>query len=322
MLFVGVLYVLPPFNFCRRAGGEVVISEAMGLIPVLGAYIVQVGNLTRTVYLASEPLVVATALWVWMDELITRMDDARAGRQTMVILFGPSFSARFITLALSVVFYAAFFLAAVASSIPWWAALIVALLFGLVRRIVALSWKEYDSLPRIIEARKKAFALHLATCQALHHRFHDDGRRGELGPEDEPSFDGAGAGDGARPLPENDVQPGDRGGALDVSPSAHRRWKRVEHERDQQAPEHLERQHPRRNVTPERRLRRRAHHAVHQSGLEWILRARIAHAHDSDTTSSGISVFGSWHGASCAHWSSCSAVREGRGDGTAPQGER
>jgi len=163
VLFVGVLYVLPPFNFCQRAGGEVVISEAMGLIPVLGAYVVQVGDLTRTVYLASGPLVVATALWVWMDELITRTDDEKVGRQTMVILFGPSFSARFITLALSIGFYAAFFLAAFASSISWWAVLIVVLSFGLVRRIVVVSWKEYNSMPRLIEARKKAFALHLAT---------------------------------------------------------------------------------------------------------------------------------------------------------------
>ncbi len=163
-LFVGVLYIVPPFNFCRRAGGEVVISEAMGLMPVLGAYIVQVGDLTRTVYLASGPLVVATALWVWTDELITRTDDEKAGRQTMVILFGPRFSARFITLALSVVFYAAFFLAAFASSIPRWAVLIAPLLFGLVWRIVAVSWKEYNSSQSMIETRKEAFALHLATC--------------------------------------------------------------------------------------------------------------------------------------------------------------
>ncbi|MFB3825493.1 MAG: prenyltransferase [Bryobacteraceae bacterium] len=164
VLFVGVLYVVPPFNFCRRAGGEVVLCEAMGLLPVLGAYIVQVGDLTRTVYLASGPIVVATALWVWTDELITRVDDEQEGRQTMVILFGSRFSARFITPALLVVFYAAFFLAAFASSIPRWTVLIAVLLFGLAWRIASVSWKEYDSSPRMIEARKKAFALHLATC--------------------------------------------------------------------------------------------------------------------------------------------------------------
>ena len=162
-LSVGVLYVAPPFSFFRRVGGEVLICEGLGLVPVLGAYLVQAGDLTRTVYLASLPLVVATALWVWTDELITRMDDEKLGRQTMVILFGPRFSARFVVLALSLLFYATLFLAVLtASTSPW--ALVAVLSFGLVWRIVAASWKEYADLKRMLEARKSAFALHLATC--------------------------------------------------------------------------------------------------------------------------------------------------------------
>ena len=161
-LFVGVLYVAPPLNFCRRAGGEVVICEALGLVPVLGAYLVQVGDLTRTVYLASSPLVVATALWVWTDELVTRTDDERQGRQTMVILFGPRFSGRLGTLALSVLFGATLFGAVLTGSITPWA-LVAVLSFGLVWRIVEVSWKEYANPARMLEARRKAFALHLAT---------------------------------------------------------------------------------------------------------------------------------------------------------------
>jgi len=164
VLFVGALYVLPPFEFCRRVGGEVVLADAMGLMPVLGAYIVQAGDLTRTVHLASGPIVVATALWVWVDELATRIDDVRSGRKTMVVLLGPSFSARFITPALAIAFYAAFFLAAYASSVPWWGVLFAVLLSGSVRAIVVASWMESDNLPRIIEARKKAFVLHFVTC--------------------------------------------------------------------------------------------------------------------------------------------------------------
>jgi 1,4-dihydroxy-2-naphthoate octaprenyltransferase len=53
VLFTGVLYVAPPFNFCRRAGGEAVLSVGLGPVPVLGAYLVQVGDITRTVYLAA-----------------------------------------------------------------------------------------------------------------------------------------------------------------------------------------------------------------------------------------------------------------------------
>jgi 1,4-dihydroxy-2-naphthoate octaprenyltransferase len=161
-LFVGVLYVAPPFNFCRRAGGEVIICEALGLVPVLGAYLVQVGDLTRTVYLASAPLVAATALWVWTDELVTRVDDEKAGRRTMVILFGPRFSGRFGTLALSALFGATLLGAVLTGSITPWA-LVALLSLGLVWRIVEVSWKEYADPTRMLEARRKAFTVHLVT---------------------------------------------------------------------------------------------------------------------------------------------------------------
>jgi 1,4-dihydroxy-2-naphthoate octaprenyltransferase len=161
-LFGGVLYVVPPFSFCRRAGGETVICGALGLVPVLGAYLVQVGDLTRTVYLASAPVVVATALWVWTDELITRASDEMEGRRTMVVLFGPRFSGRFVVPALSLLFYATLFLAVSSSSIAPWA-LAVLLTIGLMPAIVAASWHEYDGSTRLHAARSNAFVVHLVT---------------------------------------------------------------------------------------------------------------------------------------------------------------
>jgi len=161
-LFAGVLFVAPPFSFCRRAGGEIVLCESLGLLPVLGAYLVQVGDLTRTVYVVSVPLVVATALWVLTDELISRADDDREGRQTLVILFGPRFSGRLVLLALSILFYATLLLAVFSASISPWA-LVAVLSVVLVWTLVAVSWKEYARPTRMLKARRGAFRLHLAT---------------------------------------------------------------------------------------------------------------------------------------------------------------
>jgi 1,4-dihydroxy-2-naphthoate octaprenyltransferase len=161
-LFVGALYVIPPLNFYRRVGGEIVIAEGLGMIPVLGAYLVQVGDLTRTVYLASLPLVVATGLWVWMDELSTRLEDEKSGRRTMVIDFGLKFSARFGVLALAAVFFGTLIVAVIsASTSPL--ALIALLLIGLVWKIVSVSWNEYECPERMIKLGRYAFVLHLAT---------------------------------------------------------------------------------------------------------------------------------------------------------------
>jgi 1,4-dihydroxy-2-naphthoate octaprenyltransferase len=157
-----VLYVAPPFNFCRRVGGEILISESLGMIPVLGAYLVQVGDITRTVYLASLPLIVATGLWVWIDELVSRIDDEKVGRKTLLILFSPLFSGRYIVLALSMLLYTTLLLAVFTASISPWA-LMAVLSLGLVWTIVAVSWKEYASPMRMLKASRNAFRLHLVT---------------------------------------------------------------------------------------------------------------------------------------------------------------
>ncbi len=161
-LFVGALYVIPPLNFYRRMGGEIVVAEGLGMIPVLGAYLVQVGDITRTVYLASLPLVVATGLWVWMEELASSSDDEKTGRRTLVIDFGLKFSARFGVLALAAAFFGMLIVAVVsASTSPL--TLTALVLIAPVWKIVTISWNEYTRPERMITLARYAFVLHLVT---------------------------------------------------------------------------------------------------------------------------------------------------------------
>jgi len=132
------------------------------MIPILGAYLVQVGDLTRKVYLASLPLIVATGLWVWIDELATISDDEKADRKTMVIEFGLKFSARFGILALAALFFATLIVAVLSSSTAP-LTLVALLLIGLAWKIVSISWNEYSHPERMIALGRNAFMLHLAT---------------------------------------------------------------------------------------------------------------------------------------------------------------
>jgi 1,4-dihydroxy-2-naphthoate octaprenyltransferase len=171
VILAGVLYVAPPFRFCCRPFGEVIISIGLGMLPVLGAYLVQAGELTRTVYIASLPMVSATALWVWTGELVTRVNDEKSGRGTLVVSLGSAFSGRFVVIKLAILVYATLFLAVfTASMIPL--ALVAVLSFGLVRTVVAVSWNEHMRPKEMVEARTNAFKLHLAmgiiiACSAL-----------------------------------------------------------------------------------------------------------------------------------------------------------
>lgn len=54
--------------FLSANGGNVVLSYSLGLLPILGAYPIQFGDLTLRIYIAALPVVVVTALWVWVEE--------------------------------------------------------------------------------------------------------------------------------------------------------------------------------------------------------------------------------------------------------------
>lgn len=165
-VFAGLLYVAPPVRFSRRMGGEVVVALGLGMMPVLGAYLVQAGDLTRTVYLASLPLVVATGLWVWIDELISRPEDEKTGRRTLVVDFGPRFSGRVGVPALAALLVATVLVAMFSKSTSAWA--VTALLgSGLTWRIVVVCRRGYSRPAAMIGARRDAFVLHLVTGGAV-----------------------------------------------------------------------------------------------------------------------------------------------------------
>ena len=163
-IFIGVLYVAPPFYFYQRLYGEVVFSVGFGMLPVLGAYLVQVGDITRTVYLASLPVVVSTGLWVWITELINKENDEKLGYKTTIMYFPYKFSSRFITLFLIILIYAALILAVFGRSSlnPLSLVALFTIIFALM--IIKMIWKDFENKRVLRNIRKKTFLIHLLIC--------------------------------------------------------------------------------------------------------------------------------------------------------------
>jgi len=166
-IFVGVLYVVPPFSFHQRLYGEVIISVGLGMLPVLGAYLVQVGDITRTVYLASLPVVVSTGLWIWITELIKKEDDKKKGYKTTVMYFNYKFSSRIITLFLTLLIYVSLVLAVFGRSAlnPLSLLSLFSLIFALM--IFKTIWKDYENIRALQNAKKYAFLIHLSICTVI-----------------------------------------------------------------------------------------------------------------------------------------------------------
>ena len=159
-LFVGVLYVV---IFYRQGGGEIVISYSLGLLPILGAYVVQVGDLTRTVYLAALPIVVITGLWVWCTEMANYSMSEKSERKTLVTYFGIRSSGRLGVLSISMLYFLTLLLAVFSASVnPL--ALVSLLLVVPLWPIAKNAWHNYSVLDQMPRARKTTAVLHSATC--------------------------------------------------------------------------------------------------------------------------------------------------------------
>ena len=162
-LFVGLLYVVPPINFYRQVGGEIVISYSLGLLPLLGAYIIQAGDITRRVYLAALPVIAITGLWVWIDKMANYSMDKKSGRNSLVIFFGIRFSGQFGVLTISTLYIFTILLAVFSASVnPL--ALVSLLLVVFIWKIVNITWNNYSVLEKVLDARKIAIVVHFLTC--------------------------------------------------------------------------------------------------------------------------------------------------------------
>ena len=166
-IFTGILYVAPPFSFYKRLYGEVIISVGLGMLPVLGAYLVQVGDITRTVYLASLPVVVSTGLWIWITELINYKDDKKKKYKTTVMYFNYNFSSRIITLFLIILTYSSLVLAVFGrtSLNPLSLIALFSVIFALM--IIKIIWKDSENIGVIENAEKYAYFIHLSICVVI-----------------------------------------------------------------------------------------------------------------------------------------------------------
>lgn len=160
-VFAGVLYVAPPFSFGRRAGGEIVIAEGLGMLPLIGGYLVQVGDITRTVYMASLPVIAVTGLWIWLIELEKPGEDRKP--VNLVELFGREFSALYGVPVLSLLFLFSIAAALYSGSLAPYFLLITPFLF-LNFRIITACRNNYSNRAMLKKAENYAIALHSSTC--------------------------------------------------------------------------------------------------------------------------------------------------------------
>ncbi len=117
-IVVGVAYTAPPLKLVYRGLGEFAVAIGFGPIMLLGAYVVQTGQL------ALEPLVLSfvpgilISLILFVNEIPDRRSDAEAGKRTLPVRFSPRII-QAAYLAAAIAAFAVVVIGAAASVLPW-----------------------------------------------------------------------------------------------------------------------------------------------------------------------------------------------------------
>ena len=89
-IVVGVAYTAPPLKLVYRGLGEIAVAVGFGPIMLLGAYVVQTGELAWEPFVLSLVPGILIALILYVNEIPDRRSDAEAGKRTLPVRLAPS----------------------------------------------------------------------------------------------------------------------------------------------------------------------------------------------------------------------------------------
>jgi 1,4-dihydroxy-2-naphthoate polyprenyltransferase len=87
---VGVAYTAPPLKLVYRGLGEIAVAIGFGPIMLLGAYVVQTGELAWEPFWLSLVPGILIALILYVNEIPDRRSDAEAGKRTLPVRLSPA----------------------------------------------------------------------------------------------------------------------------------------------------------------------------------------------------------------------------------------
>jgi 1,4-dihydroxy-2-naphthoate polyprenyltransferase len=140
---LGVAYTAPPLKLVYRGLGEIAVALGFGPIMLLGAYVVQTGELALEPFLLSLVPGLLIALILYVNEVPDRRSDAEAGKRTLPVRLPPSTVRAGYLLAATAAF--AIIVVGVVAGIFPWPALIALAGVPIALRVYAGLEVHYDS---------------------------------------------------------------------------------------------------------------------------------------------------------------------------------
>jgi 1,4-dihydroxy-2-naphthoate octaprenyltransferase len=140
---IGVAYTAPPLKLVYRGLGEIAVALGFGPIMLLGAYVVQTGELALEPFLLSLVPGIFIALILYVNEIPDRQSDASAGKRTLPVRLPPA-TIRAGYLAAAMAAFGIVVVGVVAGIFPW-PTLVALAAIPIVLRVHAGLKIHYDS---------------------------------------------------------------------------------------------------------------------------------------------------------------------------------
>jgi 1,4-dihydroxy-2-naphthoate octaprenyltransferase len=139
-----VFYTLPPFALQYHGLGDVAVGVVFGPIVTLGSYAVQTGAFSTEALLASVPLGILVAAFLFVNEMPEHETDPRGGKRTIPARIGLPWSYR-LYVAMVAAALASLIAFVAAGGMPWLALLGLISVPSLLRsiRVLRAYYREY-----------------------------------------------------------------------------------------------------------------------------------------------------------------------------------
>jgi 1,4-dihydroxy-2-naphthoate octaprenyltransferase len=160
-VIVAYSYTGPPLKLVYRGLGEIAVAVGFGPIMLLGAYVVQIGQMAWEPFVASLPVAILIALILYVNEIPDRRSDAVAGKRTLVVRWSPSTVRTIYGLAAALAF--ALIVVGAATGVLPWPTLLALLAVPLATRVYTGIRQHYDSPYTLMAVMGTNVKLHLYT---------------------------------------------------------------------------------------------------------------------------------------------------------------
>lgn len=161
----GFFYTAPPFRFVYRGSGELFIFLDFGLLPVLGAYYLQLRGFPPAAWLAGVPVGLLIVGVLWINQFQDREADEAAGKRHWVVRLGRQ-RAALVHGGLLTLTYVSVVAGVLARVFPW-PALLALLALPLALKAAATALRYYDDLPHLTPSNAATIGAHFATSALL-----------------------------------------------------------------------------------------------------------------------------------------------------------